>query len=226
MRSSQRFCLRNDDEPRGAVTMKLTTVTHVSVDGVMQGLGGADEDRRGGFERGGWALPFFDIDDEGREFVGHVFERADAFLLGRWTYEVFAGSWGTWEDPGDSPIWTALNTKPKYVMSTTLSDPRWGDTTVLAGDLAGAVRELKDKQEGELQVHGSGKLIRSLLDNHLVDEITLIIYPMIIGQGTRLFPEAGPDVALDLVDSRSTSKGITIQVYRPAGRPQYATVAS
>ena len=203
--------------------MKLTTVTHVSVDGVMQGLGGSDEDRRGGFERGGWALPFFNIDDEGGAFLDQVFQRADAFLLGRRTYEIFAGSWGTWPDPGDSPIWEALNTKPKYVASTTLTEPRWADTTVLRGELAAAVGELKASPGGELQVHGSGDLIRWLLDNQLVDEITLLVYPVIVGQGTRLFPDNGPDAALDLVDSRATSKGLTIQVYRPHGRPEYAT---
>jgi dihydrofolate reductase len=203
--------------------MKLATITHVSVDGVMQGLGGPDEDRRGGFERGGWALPFFESDPEGATFVGQVFQRADAFLFGRQTYEIFAGSWGTWPDPGDIPIWTALNTRPKYVASTTLTDPQWADTTVLSGDVAAAVGELKAKRGGELQVHGSGNLVRWLLDNQLVDEITLLIYPMVIGQGTRLFPDAGPDIALDLVDSRATPKGITIQVYRPTGRPQYAT---
>ncbi len=206
--------------------MKLTTVTHVSVDGVMQGLGGADEDRRGGFERGGWALPFFEEDDEGGTFLDRVFERADAFLLGRRTYEIFAGSWGTWDDPGDSPIWTALNTKPKYVASTTLSDPRWADTTVLSGDVAAAIGELKAKPAGELQVHGSGNLVRWLFDNQLVDEITLLTYPVVIGQGTRLFPDAGPDMALDLVDSRATPRGLTIQVYRPSGRPRYATATA
>ena len=105
--------------------MKLTTTTNVSVDGVMQGLGGPDEDRRGGFERGGWALPLFV--DEAATFLNGVFQRADAFLFGRRTYEIFAGSWGTWADPGDSPIWTALNTKPKYVASTTLTDPAVGE---------------------------------------------------------------------------------------------------
>jgi len=200
--------------------MKLTTVTHVTVDGVMQGLGGRDEDRRGGFERGGWAPPLF-VDDAST-FLNGVFQRADAFLLGRRTYEIFAGSWGVWPDPGDSPIWTALNTKPKYVASTTLSKPRWANTTVLSGDSAAAVGELKAKPAGELQVHGSGKLIRWLLDNQLVDEMTLLTYPVIIGQGTRLFPDTGRDRALELVESRPTSSGVTIHVYRPTGRPQYA----
>ena len=202
--------------------MKLTTVTHVSVDGVMQGVGGSDEDRRGGFERGGWALPLFQ--GEAATFLDQVFQRADAFLFGRRTYEIFAGSWGTgsWgANQGDNPISVALNTRPKYVVSTTLTDPQWADTTVLSDDVAAAVGELKAKPAGELQVHGSGNLVRWLLDNELVDEITLLIYPVVIGQGTRLFPETGRDRALELVESRATASGVTIQVYRPTGRPQY-----
>lgn len=201
--------------------MKLTTITHVSIDGVMQGLGGPDEDRRGGFERGGWALPLFS--DEGATFVEHVFQRADAFLFGRRTYEIFASSWGAIAEMRVQPIGVALNEKPKYVASTTLTEPRWADTTVLSGDVTAAIGELKAKPAGELQVHGSGALVRWLLDNHLVDEIILLTYPVVVGQGTRLFPDTGPDIALDLVDSRAFPKGITLQVYRPAGRPQYAT---
>jgi dihydrofolate reductase len=186
----------------------------------MQGLGGAQEDRRGGFERGGWAPPLFV--DEAYTFLSGIFQRADAFLLGRRTYEIFAGSWGVWPDPGDSPIWTALNTKPKYVASTTLTKPSWAKTTVLSGDTAAAIGELKAKPAGEVQVHGSGKLIRWLLDKQLVDEIILFIYPLIVGQGMRLFPDTGRDRALELIESRATSSGVTIQVYRPTGRPQYA----
>jgi dihydrofolate reductase len=202
--------------------MKLTTATNVSVDGVMQGLGGPDEDRRGGFERGGWALPLFD--NEAETFLSEVYQRADAFLFGRRTYEIFAGYWGVRAD--SSPIAAALNTRPKYVASTTLTDPQWADTTVLAGDVAAAVGELKAKPGGELQVHGSGNLVRLLLDNHLVDEIILLTYPVVVGQGTRLFPATGPDSALELVDSRATPSGVTIQVYRPTGRPQYATATA
>ena len=204
--------------------MKLTTVTHVSVDGVMQGLGGPEEDRRGGFERGGWALPLFT--DEAETFLNEVFQRADAFLFGRRTYEIFAGYWGVMPDSESNPIAGPLNARPKYVASTTLTDPHWAGTTVLSGDFAAAIRELKAEPAGELQVHGSGNLIRWLLDNQLVDEITLLTYPVVIGQGTRLFPDAGPDAALDLVESRPTSSGVTIQVYRPTGRPQYATATA
>ncbi len=211
--------------------MKLTTITMVTVDGVMQGLGGADEDRRGGFERGGWVASLFD--DEATASLNQVYQRADAFLFGRRTYEIFARSWGAAEwraragiDLGGSPIAAALNTQPKYVASTTLTEPRWANTTVLSGDVAGAIGELKAKRECELQVHGSGALIRWLLDNQLVDEITLFVCPAVIGQGTRLFPDTGPDAALDLVESRATPKGVTIQIYRPTGRPQYATATA
>jgi dihydrofolate reductase len=198
--------------------MKLTTTTQVSVDGVMEGNGDQNQNRSG-FERGGWARPLFD--NEAMTFVDEVYQRADAFLFGRRTYELFAGYWGGREDLGN-PIVGALNTKPKYVASNTLTAPRWANTTVLSGDVAAAVGELKAKPAGELQVHGSGALTRWLLENGLVDEMNLFIVPVIVGQGTRLFPDSGPDTALELVDSRAFPKGITIQVYRPTGHPQYA----
>ncbi len=202
--------------------MRLTTMTQITVDGVVQGNGGAsDEDRRNGFVRGGWARGAGD--DETRAFINQTYQRADAFLFGRRTYELFARSWGATEEMRAHPVGVALNKTPKYVASTTLTDPQWADTTVLSGDLAAAIRELKAKPGGELQVHGSGTLIPWLLDNQLVDEMTLLIVPVILGQGARLFPGTGPDMALDLIGSRVDSKGVTIQVYRPAGRPQYAT---
>ena len=201
--------------------MKLTTTTQISVDGVVQGNGGAsDEDRRNGFERGGWAMG--KGDDETRTFINQTYQRADAFLFGRRTYELFAGYWGVREDL-ENPIVGALNTRPKYVASNTLTDAQWADTTVLSGDVAAAISELKARPGGELQVHGSGTLVRWLLASDLVDEMTMLVIPVVVGQGTRLFPDAGPDMALDLVDSRTDSKGVTIQLYRPAGRPLYAT---
>jgi dihydrofolate reductase len=200
--------------------MKLTTMTQVTVDGVMQ-HGATEDDRRNGFERVGWDTGAGD--GETRALVAQTFQRAGAFLFGRWTYEFFAGSWGAIEEMRTSPIGVALNTKPMYVASSTLSEPRWADATVLSGDLAAAIRELKAKPGGDLQVHGSGVLIRWLLAHDLVDEMTLLIVPVVLGQGTRLFPADGPDIALDLVDSRADSKGVMIQVYRPAGRPRYAT---
>ena len=197
--------------------MKLTMTAWVSLDGVMQGLGGAREDRRGGFERGGWALPLFDADAEA--YLGAVYQRADAFLFGRRTYEIFAGSWGQMPDPSASPIGEALNRAPKYVASTTVTDPGWAPTTVLSGDLAATIRELKAGPDGELQVHGSGVLARWLLENGLVDEINLFITPVIVGQGTRLFPATGPDAGLELVESRTTPLGVIAGVYRPTGKP-------
>ena len=121
----------------------------------MQGLGGPDEDRSGGFERGGWAMPLLRQRDHGVS-EGQVYQRADAFLFGRRTYEIFAGSWGAMADPRQPHRRDALNTRPKYVASTTLTDPQWADTTVLSGDVAAAIGELKAKPGGELQVHGSG----------------------------------------------------------------------
>ncbi len=191
--------------------MKLTTTTQVSVDGVMQANGGQNW-LDVGFERGGWARPLFD--SEAMTFVDQVYQRADAFLFGRRTYELFAGYWGVREDLGN-PIVGALNTKPKYVASDTLTDPQWADTTVLSGDLAAAIGGLKAKPAGELQVHGSGALTRWLLENDLVDEMNLLIVPVVVGQGTRLFPDTGPDMALDLVESRAFPKGTTLL---PAGR--------
>jgi dihydrofolate reductase len=208
--------------------MQLITMTQVTVDGVVQGNGAAsDEDRKNGFDRGGWAMGVFD--NETMTLIDETYQRADAFLFGRRTYELFAGYWGAeerarvaLEDPRNHQIAAALNTKPKYLASTTLSNPQWADTTVLSGDLAATIGEVKAKPGGELQVHGSGTLIRWLLAHDLVDEIHLLIVPVVLGQGKRLFPDAGPDIALELVDSRADSKGVTIQVYRPAGRPHYA----
>ncbi len=191
-------------------------MTQVTVDGVMQGNGGAsDEDRRNGFERGGWAMGAGD--DETLTLINQTYRRADAFLFGRRTYEIFAPYWGAITDP-DNPIAAPLNAKPKYLASNTLTAPRWANTTVLSGDLTAAIKQLKAEPAGELQVHGSGALVRWLLANDLVDQMTLIVVPVILGQGTRLFPDAGPDIALDLLDSRTDSRGVTIQVYRPAGR--------
>jgi dihydrofolate reductase len=200
--------------------MKLTAFMHITLDGVVQAGGSASEDRAGGFERGGWAIPHHH--PEGRASMEQLFTRADAFLLGRRTYELWEPFWGAMPQ-GESPIADALNSKPKYVASTTLSDPQWADTTVLSGDLAAAIGQLKAAQHEELQVHGSPTLLRWLLAHELVDELALAIYPVIVGQGRRLFPESGPDAALELLDSRSTPKGVTIQTYRVAGRPQYAS---
>src|SRR5919106_3700522 len=198
--------------------MKLTVTTFLSVDGVMQGPGGPDEDRSDGFGRGGWLVPHFD-EDLGR-YMDEVFGQVDAFLLGRHTYDIFAASWPKGTDP-DDPVASRLNTLPKYVASTTLTDPEWGPTTVLTGDVPAAVAELKRQPGRELQVHGSGQLVRTLHEHDLVDEYRLLVFPAVLGEGRRLFPNQGAATGLSLVESRTTGSGVAIQVYRPTGRPEF-----
>jgi dihydrofolate reductase len=198
--------------------MQLTSTMFLSVDGVYQGPGGPNEDRSNGFDRGGWLVPHFD--EQTGEFMNSVFENVDAFLLGRRTYDIFAASWPKATDPND-PVATKLNTLPKYVASTTLKDPEWANTTVLEGDLATAVRDLKANEGRELQVHGSGQLVRFLLENDLLDRLNLLIFPVIVGDGRRLFPESGNATGLKLDESRTTPSGVTISAYRPAGRPEF-----
>ena len=198
--------------------MILTTTTQVSVDGVMQGPGAGD-DELDLFERRGWAH----FDNEAGTVMDEIYQRADAFLFGRRTYELFAASWGAVADPSMNAVAESLHSRPKYVASSTLTEMKWANTTVLSGELAAAVGELRSTPGGELLVPGSGALIRWLLAHDLVDQMDLVLFPVVVGQGTRLFPADGPDMALDLVGSRADSKGVMIQVYRPAGRPQYAT---
>jgi dihydrofolate reductase len=201
--------------------MQLTVTAFLSVDGVYQGPGGPDEDRSGGFDRGGWLVPHFD--EATGQFIDEVFEQVDAFLLGRRTYDIFAASWPKATDPDDM-VARRLNTLPKYVASTTLEDPKWANTTVLEGDLAAAVRELKQREGRELQVHGSGALVRFLLGNDLVDRLNLLVFPVIVGAGRRLLPDEGIATGLALDESRTTPSGVTISVYRPTGRPEFGSV--
>jgi dihydrofolate reductase len=198
--------------------MKLIATEMVSVDGVHQGPGGPDEDRRGGFERGGWTAAH--TDDETWRFLIELFERADALLLGRRTWEIFESYWPQ-HDQGD-PVSHGINVLPKYVPSSTLKDPGW-NTHVISGDVEAAVRELKAQPGRELQVHGSGELLRWLLERDLVDELNLRISPVVVGDGRRLFPEHGQTHDLDLVESRSTPSGVVLQTYRPAGRLTFGT---
>jgi dihydrofolate reductase len=199
--------------------MKLTATMMLTVDGVYQGPGAPDEDRRGGFDRGGWVAPHFD-DDTGA-FVTSVFERADALLLGRTTWEIWDAYWPH-HDRGDV-VSHGINILPKYVASTTLKDPTWQNTHVISGDLEAAIRTLKAQPGRELQVHGSGELLRWLLERDLVDELNLQVHPVVVGEGMRLFPDQGQTHDLTLVESRSTPSGVTIQVYRPAGRATFGS---
>ena len=199
--------------------MKLTVTTFLSVDGVMQGPGGPEEDRSGGFERGGWLAPHFD--EEGGAFMTEVFGQVEAFLLGRRTYEIFASYWPEHADESD-PISNQLNTLHKYVVSETLTDPPWGPVTVIR-DLAG-LEELKRRPGKELQVHGSGALVRALHQHDLIDEYRLLTFPVVVGDGQRLFPEKGVATGLSLIDSRTTPSGVAIHVYKPTGRATFGTV--
>lgn len=201
--------------------MQLIVTTFLSVDGVYQGPGGPDEDRSGGFDRGGWLVPHFD--EATGKFMDEVFQDVAAFLLGRRTYEIFAASWPNSTDPND-PVAKALNTLPKFVASSTLHDPQWANTTVLDGDLASAVQGLKERDGRELQVHGSGKLVQFLLANDLVDRLNLLVFPVIVGDGRRLFPDSGIATGLAMDKSRTTPSGVAISVYRPNGRPEFGSV--
>jgi dihydrofolate reductase len=201
--------------------MQLTVTTFLSVDGVYQGPGGPNEDRSGGFDRGGWLVPHFD--EPTGQFMDSVFQHVDAFLLGRRTYDIFAASWPSATDPNDI-VAKKLNTLPKYVASTTLTDPEWANTTVLEGDIAAAVRELKQRDGRELQVHGGGRLVQYLLDHDLVDRLNLLVFPVIVGAGRRLFPDSGIATGLALDESRTTKSGVTISVYRTTGRPAFGEV--
>lgn len=197
--------------------MKLIASMMVSLDGVYQGPGGPDEDRSNGFDRGGWTAAYGD--EEGLRYLNAMFERADGFLLGRRTWQIFEGYWP--HHHGDDPISHNLNVLPKYVPSTTLKDPGW-NTKLIEGDVEAAIRELKAKPGRELQVHGSGDLLRWLLERDLLDELNLRVYPVVVGDGRRLFPEHGQTHNLELVESLSVPSGVTLQTYRPAGRATFA----
>jgi dihydrofolate reductase len=201
--------------------MQLTVTTFLSVDGVYQGPGGPEEDRRDGFDRGGWLGPHFD--EATGQFIDEIFREVDAFLLGRRTYEIFAASWPNATDPNDM-VAKSLNTLPKYVASSTLHDPQWANTTVLEGDLVAAVQQLKERDGRELQVHGSGRLVQLLLASDLVDRLNLLVFPVIVGAGRRLFPDSGIATGLALEESRTTPSGVAISVYRPVGRPEFESV--
>jgi len=200
--------------------MKLTVTTFLSVDGVMQGPGGPDEDRSGGFERGGWVMPHFD--EELGAFLDGVFQRADALLLGRGTYEIFAGSWGQMDEV-ESTVAVAMNALPKHVASTTLDTVEWENSQLIEGDVAEAVAALKQGGDGELQVHGSAGLAGYLAEHGLVDEYNLITFPVILGRGKRLFGEAAQPTALEPASQHTTATGVRIDVWRTAGEPAVET---
>jgi dihydrofolate reductase len=199
---------------------KLVVTTFVTLDGVMQAPGGPDEDRSGGFEHGGWLAPHFDEEDGA--FMVEVFDRAEAFLLGRKTYEIFSSYWPHVTDEGN-PIASGLNSLPKYVASSTLEKADWHNSTVIR-DVPAEVEALKRELDGELQVHGSGDLIQTLAAHRLVDTFNVLTFPVVLGTGKRLFPEGATPAGLRLAGSRTTGSGVVIASYDVAGSPEYGTV--
>jgi dihydrofolate reductase len=196
------------------IMAKLVVVEMLSLDGVMQAPGGPDEDRSGGFEHGGWAMPYFD--QVAGEEAGKSMAETGAFLFGRKTYEIMAAYWPN--HPDDDIFSNVLNSLPKYVASTTLDEPlAWSGSTLLKGDVAEAVAALKEEQVGNIVVLGSGQLARTLMEHDLVDEYGLTIHPLLLGPGKRLFDEAGAMRPMRLVDSKISTTGVILATYRPEG---------
>jgi dihydrofolate reductase len=200
--------------------VKLTAMVFVTLDGVYQGPGGTKEDQRGGFDRGGWQAPF--SDEETGRFITAAYERMDAMLLGRVTFDIWEPYWPL-HDGGD-PVSHGINVKPRYVPSTTRTESAWQNTHFLGGDVEAAVRELKAQPGRDLLLQGSGKLLRWLLERDLVDELHLAIYPVILGDGLRLFPEQGQSHRLEVLSTATSPNGVMLQTYRPAGRATFEDV--
>jgi dihydrofolate reductase len=200
--------------------MKLIVIEFVSLDGVSQGPGSPEEDTSDGFTQGGWLVPHLDESfiHQATEWLG----QADALLLGRRTYDAFARDWPQITDP-DDPFTVLMNSLPKYVASHTLTAGTWNPTTILSGDAAAQVAKLKQQPGRELQIHGSARLAQSLLAAGLIDELRLVVAPVIVGHGRRLLPESGAPAGLRLVSNESTPSGLALQAYEWAGLPDYAT---
>jgi dihydrofolate reductase len=199
----------------------LTLTTFLSLDGVMQAPGGPGEDPTGGFEQGGWIVPYADADMG--DFVSKTFAEAEGFVLGRRTYEIFASYWPRVTDP-DDPIATKLNTLPKYVASTTLKSAEWYNTTLIGENVPERIAELKQgRSGGELQIHGSGALAQTLMAHDLIDVFRLLTYPVVLGNGRRLFADGALPTAMKLKESATTGTGVAIHTYERAGRPEYGS---
>jgi dihydrofolate reductase len=199
---------------------KLTLTTFLTLDGVMQAPGTPKEDPSGNFQHGGWLVPYFD--DDMARIVGERFGNADAFLLGRKTYQIFAAHWPHITHPAD-PVASALNRVPKFVVSTTLEKAEWHNSTLIRDDVARQVADLKRRYAREIQVHGSGGLAQTLIANDLVDEYQLWFYPVVLGTGKRLFASGTVPAALTLADTRTTSTGVVVSTYRRSGKPSYGS---
>jgi dihydrofolate reductase len=197
---------------------KLMVTTFMSLDGVVQGPGGPDEDRSGGFEHGGWAVPY--MNEELIQRMTAVAARAGALLFGRSTYEAFAATWPL--AGADDPIGERMNNLRKYVASRTLDTVTWHNSTLLTGDVAEAVGELKRGEGGEIQVHGSGELIQTLIEHDLVDEFHLLVFPVILGSGKRLFRTG--TAGFELLESTTSSSGVVVSRYARSGKVGYGAM--
>ena len=187
---------------------KVIVFTNLTLDGVMQAPGRPDEDRRGGFEHGGWAAPYAAM-----TAAGESTPNFGALLLGRWTYEEF---YAYWPKQKDSPFSAILDNMQKYVASTTLSEPlAWINSTLLKGDAAETVARLKQESGTDLVIMGSGELVQSLMRANLIDEYVLLIHPLILGSGRHLFPDGGAFATLQLVNTRTTTTGVVVATYQP-----------
>ncbi len=202
--------------------MKLIVQADLTLDGVMQSPGLPDEDRSGGFDHGGWLVPF--ADDVFQETRRDLIRVADGLLLGRKTYEIFAGYWPRITDP-DNEIATMLNTMPKHVASRTLDTLEWNNSRLIKGDVAEAVGRLKGEPGRELQVHGSVDLAQTLMRHDLVDEYRLSFAPVVLGAGKRLFREGAVPAGMRLVDTTRTTTGLVSHTYERAGKPEYGSFA-
>ena len=194
---------------------ELTITTFLSLDGVMQAPGGPGEDPSGGFpdSYSGWVFPY--ADDDFGATIAEIFSKAEAFLLGRVTYDIFAAYWPKVTDPGD-PVAVKLNSLPKFVASRTRSAFGWNGA-VHVGDVVAEVPRLKQRFSGELQVHGSSGLAQTLIQNDLIDEYRLLTFPVVLGTGKRLFGAGAVPASLELVYSCATPAGVVFNVYRRAG---------
>jgi dihydrofolate reductase len=202
--------------------VRLTATTFLTLDGVVQSPGAPEEDASGGFARGGWLVPY--ADDDMGEIVSGWFAQADAFLLGRKTYEIFAGHWPT--VPDGNPVAASLNSRPKYVVSATLDSLTWHNSTLIRGEVLAEVGRLKAQPGRELQVHGSGHLVQTLMAGNLIDEYRLWLYPVVVGGGRRLFDVPGLGAAFRLTDTKITSTGVVVLTYYPAGDVRQGSFAT
>jgi dihydrofolate reductase len=196
--------------------MELIVTTFVTMDSVMQGPGGAQEDPSDGFDQGGWLPPF--VDDDFGQIMDAWTRRADEFLLGRRTYELMFPAWSQVAD-SDDVVAQKLNNLPKHIVSRTLRSPEWKNSSVIDGDVVEAVKALKDKPGGELQVHGSAQLVQTLIQHRLVDEFRLLVFPVVLGTGKRLFGDGTVPTAFKTIDNRTTSTGVVALTLRSTGAP-------